>query len=744
MLRPRVFPGLFSLLATLLLACFQVLAAAVTPAPGDTTRPQWPQGYSVKNDAAAGVLTLSTPFYSFTHDLHRGGALSAIRLTHGRAENLLAAPAGCGLTLADSPAGESENAVERESHRYTDLNCKSPQIKVETLGKDVSVTVECPLLDTAGKACGVSVRTRWLYRWGHVKIHREFIADSPVEVRNLWVLDAVLDPSLTDYGYRPALGEMMSSDLFGWVNGQIRQWGKIRPGTHLDLPLQMRHVPRYLVFANPGVEGLEWFVSDDLAQWDYQTTGTPGNGFCQAEASLAPRGIALHIYPLMLSDYYVLPEGGKTAIKGNWSFDYYLAVPVLSGHAEAPWLNAAYKANGGAWISADTVALLAEKGLATMHLHNDGDHLRDGLFWRDGSYPPYPSAEMKKMDRLISAIHKAGMKTAPYFSCHELYQSTPEFEQHGKEWGRTVDDRANLRPNTTFGAHMCLKSGWLGGLEASIDRVLSNHDFDGVYYDWNIAMFCANPLHVGHSESDVAPGVGSAALSPLAHWDIDELIEFVEWSRRRVGPGGVVMLHNTLVPMFATENFADYVVGMEFSYGMLSESVPPEEELPLEWNFAGARSRAVITYGLLTGGASEKLKRRFALTCLATGVAPWPATLSDLEVFSVLKPLGRIEDYRREDYRSAALSLERGDCLRSLYSRPGEAWVLLAEATGRDREIQVRLEPSRLPSPLGQNITAELIADGKTTRLDAASLCGDGASIPLAADSAVLLHLSGK
>ena len=44
---------------------------------------------------------------------------------------------------------------------------------------------------------------------------------------------------------------------------------------------------------------------------------------------------------------------------------------------------------------------------------------------------------------------------------------------------------------------------------------------------------------------------------------MDELIELMEWTRQRVDPDGQIMVHNTMVPMFAIENFADYVVAIE-------------------------------------------------------------------------------------------------------------------------------------------------------------------------------------
>ena len=64
----------------------------------------------------------------------------------------------------------------------------------------------------------------------------------------------------------------------------------------------------------------------------------------------------------------------------------------------------------------------------------------------------------------------------------------------------------------------------------------------------------------------------------------------MEWTRRRVGPGGLVIVHNTTTPMFATENFADYVVATEWGYRKWTDRAPDLQDLPLEWSLAGALS----------------------------------------------------------------------------------------------------------------------------------------------------------
>jgi len=731
--------GLFALTMVLL-----VQLVAQSPAP---TKSWWPQDYTVRRDDAAGKLILSTPYYTIQHDLKRGGAIEKINLTHGKAPNLILQPleTSVRLKLASSPV-PSDTAAPRGARvqdTFSDLNAKSPSVVQAKDGRTVVVTVETPLLSREGKASGVMAKTVYTYRWGYIKIHKEITAPKEsVRVRNVSVLSTIVDPSLTDYGWRPAVFEEMGASPHSWQNGQIRQWGKIRPGTHFDLPFQTRYVPRYVVLANPGIEGLEWFMADDLSQWDFQVTGTPGTGYCELQPSTNPLGIAVSIMPLQLSPSFELPQGGWVPLNGTWTFDYFIGIPILEGHANKPWLNMSYRVNKGDWVTEEEIKKNAENGVVTMHLHNDGDGNRDGLFWRDGSYPPYPPAEMKKMDAVIDMIHKYGMKTAPYFSNHEFHPSNEVFWQKSEEWGRKPDDQGNLRPNYYYGAHMCLKSGWLDYLKFTIDRVLKNHKFDGVYYDWNIALYCNNPLHMGKTTTGVSPdkGLGAFALSPTGHWDIEGLLNLVEWTRERVGPEGVVILHNTLVPMFATENFASYVVGMEFTYGRLLVSMPKPEELPLEWNFAGARPRAVIGYGTIARNAPKRLFQLHAITTLMTSVAPWPASDEAMSLYKILKPLGDIEQYKFEDGRNKAVKLDDRDCLTAVYSKKGEAYVLLANLETNPKKVRVQIDPKSLAYPLVSVASAEILGKGAMSLL-AANLVGGGEEVTIPADDVVLMRI---
>ncbi|MCW5980759.1 MAG: hypothetical protein KIT09_21945 [Bryobacteraceae bacterium] len=732
---------------TNILAVTLALAAMAIPGAAlERQRPWWPQPYKVNRAAAS--LTLSTPYFTIEHDLKKGGAISRISLTHGKAQNLLAAPLATGVRLqtGDVSPSDAPRSHAQSFKNYSDLRDGAPAVNHRSTGGAEVISVEAKLLADDGEDSGFKVATTYSYRWGYIRIRKTISPpSSPARTKAITVLSTTVHPSLTDYGYRPAVSEEMGGNPHEWTNGQIRRWGKMRPGVSFDLPFRTRYVPRYVVLANHGVEGLEWFTGDNLAQWDYQLTGQPGTAAASISASADPPGIRLSIEALNLASSSAMPRGGYLELAKPCDFDYYIGFPVLPGHANKPWLHDSMRGvrnQQGKELTEDDIRAWAESDIREVTLHNDGDVFRDGVFWRDGSYPPYPPNVMRRMDELLALSRKHGIRVAPYFSNHELHQSTEEYKKHGEEWGRKPDDQGNLRPNYYYGSHMCLKSGWLDFHKFCVDRVLKNHNFDGVYYDWNIAMYCNNPLHV--SKPEAAPcGKGLAALaqSPAGHWDIDELLELVEWTRKRVGKEGLFIVHNTLVPMFATENFADRVVGMEFGYARARAEMPKVAELPLEWSFAGARSRGVIVRGTVEDDAPERVFRLHALTGLMTQSMPWRANKHAIEFVKALKPLGDVERYRFEDWRNRAVTLDSGDAISAVYSREGEAYVLVANFSAESQQVLCALRASLLPYSLASITSAERIQDGKSAPVEASKLAGAGVRLTLPPENVVLLRV---
>ena len=700
-----------------------LVSAAGAPAdePGSQSPRTWPQAYAVERNEGAGVLTLRTPYYVVEQDLKQGGAVARIALTHGRAANLLVRP-------LETRVRDDNGAL------LSDLKDPAPNVTHRREGLNEIVTVDCTLRDRNGQASALRVKTTLQYRWGYIKIRKELLAPAGVRVREVCPLASILAPSLSDYGYREGRTEEDGVSPFAFGSNV---WGKLRLGQPSDRTLQTRHVPRSMILADPGVEGLEWFVGSDLAQWDLQLTGRRGQAQCVLQTSQDPPGLALSISPLWSAD-----EG--VPLPSSCVFDFYLAFPILDGRAHRPWLHTSFNRNRGAWVPADEIRRWAEKGIQTVHCHNDGDYYGDGLFWRDGSYPPYP--DMDRYDQVLTDCRRAGIRTATYFSNKELHPSTKEFQEHGEDWGRKNrkgDLQHNFyRPNSEFGAQMCLRSGWLEFLKSSIDRVLKNHPLDGVYYDWNVALLCCNPLHEANPDR-AAPAKG--------HWDIDELLELMEWTRNRVGAHGLVIVHNTTTPMFATENFADYVVATEWGYRKWTDRAPDLQDLPLEWSLAGAVPRGVISYGTIDKNAPRRLHRLFALEALLGGVAPWPASEETFGLVPLLKPLGEIGSYRFADWRNQAVTLSDARCASAVYSRAGEAYLLLANLDESPREVTCVLHPEQLPYPLAHPVAAVRLPASAAPSgnrdqtdapgLDVRQLIGEGLRITIPGDDAILINV---
>ena len=572
----------------------------------------------ITDDRTGNRLVVRTDFYEVVHDLAHGGALSDIRLFHGSDRNLLLQTMGSGVRVS-GPAGEW----------FADLHAAAPQVSCRQDGDKTWVEARGHLRDSAGGTAGIQFHTTYRHGWGYVRVCKRFVFPAAgLQVRDLSAHHYAVRRELSRWGYRPAPEAEPDADPFGFA---VFQWGRCRAGTSFDTPFSTRFIPRQIVTADPGREGLEWCAASDLSQWSYQVTGHAGHG----SATIAPRpdgsGVSVDLAPL------ALPRG-DCVLSGEYAFEFYIGFPILAAQAQRPFLHTSFNRHN--WPSEETIRRWAASGIRSVHFHHDGDSFDDGLFWRDGAYPPFGPADMAEYDRVITTCRRAGIRVATYFSNKELHPSTEAYQQHGEDWGRKPDDRGalahNRHRNDEFGAQMCLRSGWLDYFKSYVDSVLSHHALDGVYYDWNCALYCQNPAHAPGKAAAAGPSLGALALSPAGHCDVDELVELMEWTRRRVGPDGLVIVHNTMVPCVITENFADSVVAMEWGYGKLSSASPALDDLPLEWDFMGGRPRGVIAQNCIATGGEPSIERQMALRCLVTGATPWPPGPVGLEVFREL------------------------------------------------------------------------------------------------------------
>jgi hypothetical protein len=683
-----------------------------------TTYGVYPEAPELIEDGEQRTLTVRNRFYAITHSLDRGGAITAVRYPLGTDRNLLLGPCEGSVALAGGAT-------------YSEGNDKLVSVEVTREGADVTLVFAGLLRDGEGRDCGIEYRHTYRHRWGHVRLEQRLRFTQAVRVSRVCLHQWTLQPELTHYGVRPGAPAEASSwtAAFG-----VCQWGRFAPGAAFDSAYESRFVPRYVCFADPGREGLEWFAGSELSQWDYQLAGAPGYGSLRLASQTRPPGVGLSVCPLDL------PRGGVT-LSGEYVFGSTIGVPIISGRANRPFLHKSF--NRTHCPAEEQIRAWADHGVATLHFHHDGDSFRDGQFWRDGSYPPFGPEDMREYDRVIADCHRHGIRVATYFSNKELHPTVAAYQQHGADWARLPDDTweqlHNAYSGDEYGAQMCLRSGWADFHKEYIDKVLSQHALDGTYFDWNVGLYCHNTRHVAGREGDeLQPGLGGWALSPAGHWDIDELLDLVAWTRQRVGPDGLMIIHNTMAPMAATENYADCIVAMEWGYSRLATDAPAIGDLPLEWNFMGHRARGVIGSGCLEEGAPERVHRQMTMRSVLTGVTPWPADDLALEMSGALT--GRdLSDFRFADPRSAPVLPGAAETAAAVYHRAEEALVLVGNLAEHGRLLRCRLDVSGTTLAAADQYVVSV--DGEEYVRNAAQLRGEGLEATVEGDGIRVINI---
>jgi hypothetical protein len=367
----------------------------------------------------------------------------------------------------------------------------------------------------------------------------------------------------------------------------------------------------------------------------------------------------------------------RVTLKGKYNFDFSMGLPFVQERVR-PLVRAGggmlvRQGKGWRFRSAKSVAGLAQGGIQLTRLHNDGPW-PDGIFWRDGAYPPYPPRRMKEMDQCIREFHRHGMKVVPYFSLHEFHPEVPAFAKQAKNWQRTVDDAAMMIHNTTrigeFGAQMCLASGWGEFRKKTIDVVLKNHDFDGIYYDWTMAMPCLNKGH-----------------HPRAHWDVEAFIDLLEWTRERVGPDGVMYLHMSAVPFAIAQNLAnDILTFEEFSPLKVNPDMFP----------AASQYMKTCMEGVIPMAEGGKQPKLFALCALLNHVSPEFHDPGILKFLTKVRTIDFTRFKKFENHRTQAVRTSKPGIRAAIYWNEEEAMVLLANLTPERQPFSWKLDPRRL------------------------------------------------
>ena len=662
-------------------------------------------------------IDVSTDFWTVRHDARQGGCWTSVVFTNGSGKNLLAAPVSSRVrNLEPNPATENSSPFFFKSKFE-----KMAEIAIEELPGGVAIVAEGAYRLKTGEDIGVHYRQRYEYRdFGLVACELEVSCpngrDDIVEVV---VVDMILREGMTDAYVREHPTIAPSSDLLG-----SGRWYKLNSSgaTYVS-----RYVPIHVVCFEKGGEGIEFSCSSDVAAWDTGFNADVGLGYYELRPSYGdPKHTALSLCP-----YCVAYRRNTTQIKGTHRIKYYLGLPFIKPAAQTGSLYF-HVATGSQWASDADLERVARSGVKLIRFHND--YREDGPFWHDGMYPPYDELGMAQLRRVIETSHRLGMKIIPYISVKEFHPDSPVCKENQVEWrqqaGPTFPELHTWAGSGEFGQLMCLESGWLEFRKKSIDIILNDLPWDGLYFDWITPHGCRNPHH------KVGNLTGTEAR-PTVHSDQDAFYDFMFWVRQRVGPDGIILSHLSGLPQIVVENLSTIALIYEDqNYGAYPRpgQFPPQcEFIPILPRMLCASgnpntpvARQTIMSGLLQGtfGAGGIFGNSLADALNRPNAVEWDPIRGKFSSFNA-ELLNEMALFGAEDLASFSFSPATRQAVNTghehvyaaLWHRDDCALIYVGNWSAKAAKGALKLDPKRMKRMKwsgGKALTCTNLAAGKT------------------------------
>ncbi|MBR4664499.1 MAG: hypothetical protein IKO93_11560 [Lentisphaeria bacterium] len=477
-------------------------------------------------------IIVSNEFVRCVHDLDQGGEMTEAVILNGSGKNLF-------VKAQNTVIGITQNSLY---HLYSSSAAPAVDFSVTKKGGNPVLQFSSAMADDSGKTLpGFTLHHRVEYTPQGEALHRLTFSAS----QKITGLGMVQIGSLYPVKRMDTLAIMPSQVEMSMPYVSRCRWHKLAGDA--TAAYMTRWVPNAMLVFQRGVEGFQFVRGDDLENWE--SIGGTLPGFGMGYFSYVK---GLDAYEMRFAPLDCRREGQY--LEGEYTFEFSLAFPYVRKNIVplSPCSGNLLRKTGvfeKRWPTEEDFTSWEKAGVSLMRLHNDGDPFGNGIFWRDAAYPPYPPEEMKKMEQTLELAHRHHIDVVPYFSLHEYHPEAPGFRQNAQEWCRIAEKGDSIIPsysrNGYYGFVMCLASGWMEKRKNTIDQVLRNHAFNGVYYDWCTAMECVNPEHGPH------------------HWDFRKLIQLLLWTYQRIGPDGDMYLHLTHNPNIAAENLAGLVLTEE-------------------------------------------------------------------------------------------------------------------------------------------------------------------------------------
>lgn len=612
-----------------------------------------------------GIL-VSSDYWKVQHSAKHGGAWSSIVFKNGSGANLLTAPLSSFIRFALLPTRKQYC----DFVSFTETNENQPVLRTETSPDGFPVVIaEGVYKDDKRRPIPVGFRRSTEYReygliWTTLEIISDAGCDAVVHVR---AFQADLRPGMTDLYVRKHPIEFTDSGLLGFG-----AWHTL-PAEGASTVFTSRYTPMQITALQKGVEGIDIFPPSELAEWDCGLKPDPGLGLYIVSHS--EKGTSIEMDP-----YCMAFRRREIRLQGTIKYRLGIALPFIKP-ARKVHTGPFHAAMNSKWAADDDIARLADAGVKLIRFHNDYRH--DGPFWRDGLYPPYDEAGMKELRRVMDTVHRHGMKIVPYVSVKEFHPEAPGFAENSRRWmhmaAPSVDMIHTFIWNGEFGGVMCLRSGWLEFRKKSIDIILSDLPWDGLYFDWTAAQPCCHPQH---------------ARGPW-HSDIDEFLDFLLYCRKRIGTDGTLFLHLSGLPYMVAENMADLVFINEDRMDVF----PLPGRFPPQCNFLPVAPRHLI-------GAAEAGTTQARLLIMGGLIEGFPVNtrvpfdeyaeevLAEMSLFKGMD-LSKMDFHRSLD---GALKTGNADVFASAWRGGGQMVVYAANFSGKKKKGAISFASVKPPA----------------------------------------------
>lgn len=669
-------------------------------------------------------VEVRSAYWRVRHNLKVGGCWDSITFTKGTGRNLLTRPVSSRIRcLYPHPTSDASSP-----YFYEEKNDKNPTVAVEQGPRGPVVVVEGRYQLASPPAPGADVpqelpirfRRRYEYRdWGLVTCELEVICEKDCDdVVEVVAADIYLRPGMTDAYVRdnPTCGEQ--SDLLGF--------GKWHSLASRQIVYTQRYVPMHVVCFEKGSEGLEFMPPSDLSQWDTNFCPQTGMGYYMVGPAWDDPAQTL----ISLSPYCLAYRRIPTKLRGTHRLTYHMGLPFIKDPATT---SSKFFHSGvySRWSSDEELERLARDGVKVLRFHND--YREDGPFWHDGQYPPFDEKGMAELRRTIDTAHRLGMKIVAYIDCKCIHPEAQDYPANYKAWRRELSPAAPdmhvWYGSGEFGQLMCMESSWLEFRKKSIDIILSDLPWDGLYLDWSVPHPCAHGDHV--------PGT--------LHSDQDAFLDFVFWCRKRVGPDGMLWTHLSGWPQVVLENLSD----LALIYEDLAASARPNRpaDFPVQCTFMPIAPRHLCGWG-----RPDSLEPRIcAMVSLLQGHPPSPGagggSMDEWTSHFSLFDLDLLADGRFGAATSGAVQTGRPDVYGAIWQAPGKAMIYLANLSDRAARGTLKFDTglilgkARKPGPAQVSICAPRGVP-KVTEMSAAALARRGIPYALKPWSAAMVRVT--